>query len=183
VRRLSDLLGLPVSLRSTPGRGSCFSLSVPLAAAPATGAPAEDGFAAVSGLIVVIDDSAGIRQAMGALLRRWGHTACIGDSGEAVLAELDRRPDLIICDYHLSTGSLSAGQTGIATIAMLRACFGSDVPAMLITGDSDAALAEAAQAVGLLLLHKPVSNGRLRSAVSRLLALSSGVSLLHSVGD
>jgi len=183
VRRLSDLLGLAVSLRSTPGRGSCFSLSVPLAAAPAAGAPADAGLAPVSGLIVVIDDNAGIRQAMGALLRRWGHTACVGDSGETVLAELDRRPDLIICDYHLSSGALSAGQTGIATIAMLRACFGTDVPAMLITGDSDAALAEAAQAAGLLLLHKPVSNGRLRSAVTRLLALPSGVSLLHPVGD
>jgi FixJ family two-component response regulator len=53
---------------------------------------------------------------------------------------------------------------------------------MLITGDSDAALAEAAQAAGLLLLHKPVSNGRLRAAVTRLLARNSDASLLHPVG-
>jgi signal transduction histidine kinase/CheY-like chemotaxis protein len=178
VRRLSDLLGLTLALRSSPGRGSCFSVAVPIAAAPADAVLPDDGLAPACGLIVVIDDNDGIRAAMGALLRRWGHTACVGDSGEAALAALGRAPDLIICDYHLASG-----RNGIATIAMLCACFGQAVPAMLITGDSDASLAEAAQAAGLLLLHKPVPNGRLRAAVGRLLAQSAPAESLDAVGD
>jgi signal transduction histidine kinase/CheY-like chemotaxis protein len=167
VRRLTDLLALKLSLRSAPGRGSSFSVTVPLAAMPAAADPVPDLPAAQTGaLVLVIDDNAGIREAMGALLRRWGHAPAAGASGpDALAAAAGRRPDLIICDFHLGQGA-----DGIATIAAIRAEAGAPVPALLITGDSSLGVAESAQAAGLLVLQKPVPNGRLRTAVARLLA-------------
>jgi signal transduction histidine kinase/CheY-like chemotaxis protein len=172
VRRLSDLLGLKLSLRSVPGRGSCFSLAVPRADTPAAlPVPPEDlrTSAASAGLVLVIDDNPGIRDAMGALLRRWGHRALVAGSlqeAQAMVGELlaNEPPDLIICDYHLGEAV-----NGIEAIAALRRAFGRPVPAMLITGDTALGIGQAAQAAGLLLLQKPVPNGRLRAAVGRLL--------------
>ena len=46
VRRLAALLGLPVSLRSVPGKGSVFVVEVPLAAERAEALPAEKSSAA-----------------------------------------------------------------------------------------------------------------------------------------
>ncbi|CAO3415459.1 PAS domain-containing sensor histidine kinase [Azospirillum argentinense] len=46
VRRLATLLGLPVSLRSVPGKGSVFAVDVPLAAASAAELPVESSSAA-----------------------------------------------------------------------------------------------------------------------------------------
>jgi hypothetical protein len=46
--------------------------------------------------------------------------------------------------------------------------YNATIPAMLITGDTAPDRLAEAQASGLLLLHKPVSNGRLRAAIVNL---------------
>jgi hypothetical protein len=45
----------------------------------------------------------------------------------------------------------------------------------LITGDTAADRLKEAQASGLLLLHKPVPNGKLRAAVANLIAASAPI--------
>jgi signal transduction histidine kinase/CheY-like chemotaxis protein len=167
VRRLAELLGLRLSLQSVPGRGSCFSLAVQRVDAPAAlPARPEDARAPfkAAGLVLVIDDNAGIRDAMAALLRHWGHRALVAGSLQEARGVTSEVPNLIICDYHLG-----ASGNGIEAIAALRQAFGRSVPAMLITGDTALPIGQAAQAAGLLLLQKPVPNGRLRAAVGRLL--------------
>jgi CheY-like chemotaxis protein len=52
----------------------------------------------------------------------------------------------------------------------LRADYNETIPAMLITGDTAPDRLADAQASGLLLLHKPVSNSRLRAAIVNLIA-------------
>jgi CheY-like chemotaxis protein len=173
VRRLSDLLGSELTLASHPGRGSCFSITLPRASArPAPPAPAGGAAEAVlrGRLIAVIDDESAIREAMSALLTGWDHEVVTAGSGEEMahrLAARVRRPDLIVCDYRLR-----GGETGVNVIATLRARFGADIPALLITGDTAPDRLAEAQASGLLLLHKPVPNGRLRAAISNLLRQS-----------
>jgi CheY-like chemotaxis protein len=170
VRRLTDLLGCELELRSWPGFGSCFSVAVPLAArgleAVADGGDASAGIAA-RGLIVVIDDEAAILNAMAALMTGWGYNVVAAGSGAEVLAqmaEVAARPDLIICDYRLR-----GGETGIAAIEALRSEYNATIPAMLITGDTAPDRLAEARASGLLLLHKPVPNGKLRAAVAHLM--------------
>ena len=50
--------------------------------------------------------------------------------------------------------------------------YDDDIPGMLITGDTAPDRLREAQESGLLLLHKPVSNSRLRAAITRLVAQS-----------
>ena len=171
VQRLTRLLGCGLSLRSQPGRGSVFKVSVarasaaPTAAAPTAAAapPNRRG-----GHIVVVDDEVAVRVAMERLLTSWGHSVEVGASAEEIIAA--RRvgapvPGLIISDYRLRGGA-----TGAAAITALRGHFGAEVPAMLVTGDTAPDRLREARASGFLLLHKPVSNGRLRAAVGNLLS-------------
>jgi signal transduction histidine kinase len=173
VRRLATLLDAPLTLASTPGKGSVFKLDLPLsdgtAAPPAMGADLLPA-AQRGGLILVVDDEAAIQEAMRSLLGGWGHQVIVAGSCEQMLervAACDRRPDLIICDYRLR-----GEESGIAVIQRLQQEFNHDIPAMLVTGDTAPNRLQEAQASGLLLLHKPVSRGKLRAAIGNLMSVS-----------
>jgi CheY-like chemotaxis protein len=167
VRRLAGLLGHKVSISSQPGRGSVFSIDVPLAEAAQFVAPSQNAGATRHGLILVIDDETAIQEGMRSLLQGWGHSVLCGGSGEEILAQartVTARPDLIICDYRLR-----GGETGAQVIDRLRQTYFHQIPALLITGDTAPDRLEEAAGSGLLLLHKPVANSRLRAAVNNLL--------------
>jgi two-component system, sensor histidine kinase len=172
VRRLTALLGHPLDLKSRPGKGSVFTLELPTTDAAISVAPisaAEAGDTAVSGLVLVVDDEATIQMAMKSLLEGWGFRAIVAGSCDemlTLLANCPDRPALLICDYRLR-----AHEDGIRVIERLRAEYNDDeIPGMLITGDTAPDRLREAEESGLLLLHKPVSNSRLRAAVTRLVA-------------
>lgn len=178
VRRLTILLDCPLTLHSEPGHGSCFEIAVPLASDAETiaveRAEAEaDAGALATGLVVVVDDEIAIREAMASLLGGWGHQVVTADSGDDAIAQLATwpiRPDLIISDYRLRDG-----ENGIDMVERLRSEYNETIPAMLITGDTAPDRLIEAQASGLLLLHKPVSNSRLRAAIVNLVGLADPV--------
>ncbi|WP_116810538.1 ATP-binding response regulator [Steroidobacter cummioxidans] len=175
VKRLTTLLGHRIELRSKPCRGSCFALEVPLAATSAAHpvtipaeslAPVQLG----SGLILVLDDELTIQIGMKTLLESWGYRVLAAGSGDEMLeaiATADEAPRLIICDYRLRDN-----ETGTAVVERLRSEFNDDIPAMLITGDTAPDRIREAEASGLLLLHKPVPNGKLRAAIAHLTSLA-----------
>jgi signal transduction histidine kinase/CheY-like chemotaxis protein len=173
VRRVLPLIHGDLALTSEPGRGSVFRLNVPMAA-KGTEVAAESPAAAEGapgGLILVVDDEIAIQTAMSALLTRWGYRVVVAGSGEEMMqrvaetaGEGRERPDLLICDYRLR-----GGDNGADVIRSLQGHFGADIPAMLITGDTAPDRIAEAQASGFLLLHKPVPNGRLRTAIGNLM--------------
>ena len=65
-------------------------------------------------------------------------------------------PGLVLSDYRLREL-----RTGAEAIAALRAEFGARLPAVLITGDTAPERSREAHAVGVPLLHKPVSPAQL----------------------
>jgi signal transduction histidine kinase/ActR/RegA family two-component response regulator len=173
VDRMCRLLHHPIELSSDVGRGSRFSVIVPMAAATAKAA-AELPAPAVSALnlaaeklVVVIDDDALALDGMGGLLRSWGcRVVAARSAAEALidLADAECPPDLVISDFHLSDQ-----RTGVEAIEQLRAAFGAPIPAFLISGDISPALLQEAQDGGYHLLHKPVDPMPLRTMLNRLL--------------
>jgi signal transduction histidine kinase/CheY-like chemotaxis protein len=168
VRRLTDLLGHPLTLRSAPARGSVFAVDVPACApAPADGAlahgrPPGD----LSGLrVAVLDDDPLALAAMSGLLCAWGcDVSAAHDLQELLdrLASHPRPPAIVISDFRLA-----GPHSGIASICAVREIYGQTLPAALITGDTGADTLSLAQRAGLPVLHKPVRPARLRAVLNR----------------
>lgn len=168
VRRLSQLLDCALTLRSEPGRGSCFEIVVPFATQDGadTSETVEVGSLA-TGLVLVIDDEIAIREAMASLLGGWGHEVITAGSGDEAIERLSQcpdKPDLIISDLRLRDN-----ENGIEVIDRLRSEYNETLPALLISGDTAAGRLVEAQKSGLLLLHKPVPNSKLRAAIANLI--------------
>jgi signal transduction histidine kinase len=176
VDRLCNLLGHPIRLVSAIGKGSRFSVAVPMAAARAQIAEPQPVHIAIDvtrgKLVIVIDDDALVLDSMGGLLRSWGCRVVAAATPDEVLVDLgpEERPDLIICDYRLADG-----QSGITAIADLRKAFGAQIPAFLMSGDIAPERLREARESGHLLLHKPLRAMALRAMINRLLKSSSMV--------
>jgi signal transduction histidine kinase/CheY-like chemotaxis protein len=174
VQRTASLLGHPLFMRSRPQRGTCFAIEVPIVAARSQLGRRklirEDvGTANLEGAVVLmIDDDSLSRDAMVQLLNSWGCDVRVGDGGDDMEATRARRaPDLIVCDYRLPGDA-----NGIALIDRLRKFYGQQIPACLISGDTDAGLITAAAEADLPLLHKPVRPARLQALLKRLIRLT-----------
>lgn len=116
-------------------------------------------------LIVAIDDNALVLDATLRILRGWKYNVVGADSDLAALARVGNLlPDLIIADYRLSNG-----KTGIKVIEALRSGMGVPVPALVISGDTDAEHLRHILASGHYLLHKPVSPTALRRTLNQIL--------------
>ena len=164
VRRLAQLLGHRVSLRSTLGRGTCLTLELPTTA---DNAPAEVRATretrSLAGLRVgVIDDEAQVRESMRVLLERWGCVVTTGASADELLARAGSSADaplqVLVVDYQLRKGS-----TGVEAIEAVRCAYRADPPALIVSGVSDATRLAELHASGFAWLIKPVPPERLRS--------------------
>jgi len=168
VQRLARLMNLGLTLRSTPGAGSRFSIEVPLAPAGSVvdEAPAHRNIDSGSrGLALVVDDDAAARDAVAGLLAQWGWHVVSADSSATACAALAgdaRRLDVIVSDYHLMH------ENGVDTIACIRGELCRDVAAVLVSGDMTEALRSHAAAQSLHLLHKPVQPAKLRAMLHHL---------------
>lgn len=172
VDRLSRLLDHKIEIASSVGKGSRFSILVPIAAAEAgsmavAASPPGITDPAQGKCIAVIDDDALVLSGIGGILQSWGSEVITAESAEQAVAALSLRsqkPHLIISDYRLKNE-----RTGIETINTLRNDFGDAIPAFLISGDTSPEVTNDAQKHNFQLLHKPVSPLRLRALINRLL--------------
>lgn len=174
VERLARLLGLPLALQSTPGRGSVFSVDLPLAQAAAAqdvvahAAPAAREASELAGrTVVVVDDEQPILEATRGLLEAWGCHVVTANSGPDALARLGQQahaPDLLLCDYRLGEG-----MNGVQVVQALRDEFNQEFPAILVTGDTAPLRLRELEASGLPVLHKPLEAHMLHQALLRAL--------------
>jgi CheY-like chemotaxis protein len=165
VRGSATLVGGEVDVESVPGRGSCFSISVPrtepVVSVPEVGARAKPS--EWSRLILVVDDDPAIRDAMRHLLEAWGHAVLTADSLDEAVERARQRPgiDLLLTDYRLPQGA-----TGIETVDAVRAALAREIEAAIITGDTSPQTLRGIQTRELRLLHKPLDEEELRALVS-----------------
>ncbi len=170
VRRITRLLGIPLTLDSQVGRGSRFVLEVPLGdparAAEQAPAPRAADLDALAGRrVLVIEDEASVREGLVELLRDWRCEVVAAASAAEALQLLAQAPEAIVADYRLRDG-----RNGIGAIGELRARFGLTLPAILVTGDTAPEIFLAARENALPLLTKPVRAARLRAALAHLLS-------------
>ena len=169
---LCRVLEHKLQVRSWPGKGSVFSVSVPLARTPAPqhkpqAAPLDSPLLNGS-QVLCIDNEDSILIGMHSLLSRWGcqvWTARNRLECEHLLSE-DVRPHLVLVDYHLDEG-----ETGTELMAWLRTTLGEPVPGVVISADGRPELIAAVHAAGLDYLAKPVKPAALRALLSRHLTL------------
>nr|WP_286208624.1 ATP-binding protein [Azospirillum sp. A1-3] len=168
VRRLSAMLDHQVTVRSTPGEGSVFTVDLPIADAPAAKAvPAPLApLPAFATTVLVIEDDGIVREGLRAMLEEWGYIVLAAEScSEALdLAHRGPAPDLIVADYRLRDG-----RTGTEAIREVRLALGRILPGILVTGDTAPARAQEAEAGNFRVMHKPVIASDLRRAVAEAL--------------
>ncbi len=171
VQRTASLLEHPLALVSRLGRGTRFSLTLPLIGAqpdrPVEALPERSGAQDLVGVpVLVIEDDALVRQALVGLLAGWGLQVFEAQDLAQALGHVHAglQPALIISDYRLQDG-----RHGIDVVQQLRAQLAENVPACLMSGDTDPDLILAALAANLTLLHKPVRPAKLRNLLRRLL--------------
>ena len=169
VERLAGLLGHALGVRSRLGRGSCFSVRVPLAAASAPEqAPAPRRGARDFGgaLVLVVENDPAIAEAMRDLLGGWGCDVVAAPTAEQALAALaGRRPAVVLSDYHLDHG-----RTGTEALERLAEVLGPGIPSAIITADRDPGIRAAVLAAGCHALNKPIRPGALRALLARMFA-------------
>ncbi|MBV2204816.1 MAG: hybrid sensor histidine kinase/response regulator [Pseudomonas sp.] len=170
---LCQVLHHPLEVRSWPGVGSVFSVTVPIAqnAKPRqVKGPRDVQHTALTGTqVLCIDNEDSILIGMNSLLTRWGcqvWTARDRAECESLLTE-DVRPQLVLVDYHLDHG-----QTGTELMAWLRTRLGEPVPGVVISADARPELVAEIHASGLDFLAKPVKPAALRALMSRHLTLN-----------
>jgi signal transduction histidine kinase len=166
VKSLGELLGHRVAVKSAVGRGSVFSIElekvpeVPLPSAARAVAAASLGRLKV----VLVDDDVEIRESMRALLEGWGCRYAAGATVEEIEEQLRAQhwnPDAAIVDYRLA-GTMS----GLQVIERLRARFGQQLPALIITGTANPSFLQS-RAGGIPFAIKPVAPGKLRAFLSQ----------------
>ena len=168
VDRIARLLGHRIGLRSTPERGSVFSVSVPRGSrsAPAI-LPTASEESAVDSLLAgcrvwCVDDDARVSLAVRMLLERWGcQVEMAGGPDEALTAARQLpAPDLLLLDVRL--GHI----TGPELFPQLAMNWQRHPGVILYTAEQDPALRELARERGWGFLSKQARPSALRSLLT-----------------
>jgi CheY-like chemotaxis protein len=156
-QRLGKLLGHHVDVRSVPGKGSGFSVEVPLADKSAivearSKALPHTSYVPLVGNILVIEDESSVRRALDSFLRSEGLSVqCVASGNEALtLVKKGMRPDFVISDYNLP-GKMN----GVESIEALRVALAWKIPGIVLTGDIRSPVTKSIVTYGLAVAPKP----------------------------
>ena len=174
-KRISQILGHVIDIESTLGKGSLFSLTVPMAKNQIktpeltnTKAQTPSLSLPIAGLkVLCIDNDPDILDGMSALLERWSCDAYCAQSLNAaqnLLQTEQLQPDVMLVDYDLGRSC----DHGLAVLTQLEALIPSSPPGVLITADATDAVMEQANSLGFEYLRKPVNPVILRKLLMKL---------------
>jgi len=166
VRRLCELMDLPLEMQSEEGKGTAFRLVVP------GGDPAkvtEQSVPAISSKItgehhvLVIDDEIQVLKSMRHMLEGWGCNVMLAESARdalKIIALSEVIPTAIVSDYRLGNDL-----NGVDAVAVVRESIDVCIPAIIVSGDSSPERLKEVKDTGLQFMHKPVNPDELRAAL------------------
>jgi CheY-like chemotaxis protein len=115
--------------------------------------------------ILIVDDDPAVRGATQMLLKVSGYRAtAVASLADALQHIQQQRPDLLLTDYHLSPG-----ETGGDVLAALRRELGQSMKAVLLTGDTSAAIRELRADPNVRIASKPIQAEKLLTLIRELL--------------
>jgi len=177
VRRVSELLDHPVSVRSKAGKGSVFSASLPLGedieinrSPPVVPSAKIKNRSVIAGTILIVEDDPTVREALELLFTGEGYDILAAHDGLAVSALMRRgvvQPNVIVADYNLP-----GGRTGIEVVVEVRRSLNRHVPAIILTGDISTDVLRKVAAADCGYLRKPVNVDQLTRRIAEILAVS-----------
>ena len=169
-RGISQVLGHQLSLRSWPGAGSVFAITLNLVtrsvmpsqvAAPVVRDSQLEGIR-----VLCIDNEEEILIAMASLLGRWGCEVRCAQNQEQALSLIGDGflPQLVLSDYHLDDG-----KTGLQALHMIRLAHGNGIGGIIISADRKSELQTQIRDHGFGYVSKPVKPLKLRALMNSLL--------------
>jgi len=172
VVRIARILGHRIDVRSEEGKGSVFSVEIPVSPRRCASRLPEQAYLSpsdnISGsFVVVVENEDSILAGMRELLQGWGCAVLTATCAAAALAELkhcERAPDIVVADYHLDEGG-----DGLAAIQAIRRVCADDVPAIIITADRSSDTLQFIRENGYPVLKKPTKPAKLRALMSHML--------------
>jgi len=169
VHRLSTILGHQVSARSQLGKGSAFTVRLPMGgelvqAAVAVPVRVVAMPAPQKAHILVVEDDVQVGALLHLLLTGEGHQVTLVETARAALNLVagGLLPDLLLTDYNLP-----GGMDGLALARGLRETV--PLPAIVLSGDITAEAMRRIAGEDVLHLAKPVTVNRLGAAIASLL--------------
>jgi len=161
VKRLTDLLGLEISLESKLDHGTRFTLSVPLGVETkiAANSKKDNELDTVQPFepykILIVEDDPVVLDATQEMLTSMNCEAYpANDISEAleIINELDELPDLLFVDYQLADGV-----TGDTAIKKICEAANEQLPAIIVTGNTNTSVFREASKAAYRVLNKPVN--------------------------
>lgn len=184
VKRASKALDHPIDIWSELGRGSCFSVSVPILddiwAAEAAQDPEATEIAdpACDGLIVLlVENDTQLNSALSMQIEAWGALAVPALSAADALKMLDEdglEPDAMVLDYQLGDS-----MTGLDLFNLALDKYGP-VPGLMMTANASESVLEEWRAAGLDAVNKPVDRARLLDFLNATARGQRGARRTHS---
>ena len=169
-RGISQVLGHQLSLRSWPGAGSVFAITLNLATRPVmpsqVAAPVVRDSQLEGIRVLCIDNEEEILIAMASLLGRWGCEVRCAQNQEQALSLIGDGflPQLVLSDYHLDDG-----KTGLQALHMIRLAHGNGIGGIIISADRKSELQTQIREHGFGYVSKPVKPLKLRALMNSLL--------------
>ena len=153
-------------MRSVAGRGSVFAIEVLAAAAPPRpDLPAAAPAQAETTDILLVEDDEVQGSALASILRGLGHRVSVAHDAASALAHDLEPVGLIITDYRLPGTT-----TGVELVTRARRATGRNLPAIIVTGDTQQTILIIGATIGCEVLHKPCSPELLLQAIARAVA-------------
>lgn len=170
VSRLTKLLDVSLGVTSRLGEGTTFTLKlVPAAVSLQPVQPSTPGVSTVTraGRILLVDDEASVRNATALFLSMDGHDVRSAGSPEealSVVQQWEHSPDMIVSDFQLN-----AALNGADLIERLRQLRQSEIPAVVISGDTMKVTPRCASIAACRVFHKPVDAEELSAHIRKVL--------------